>query len=138
MLKKYLLYTRCTDKIRPNELVDSTEAHSLREAKYNFEARWNGKYVITLEKGKMNHTVVLTKRYEEPIEEPIIVSARGSGKSRYVRVKIDAIRIEAVKEFADEFKKIAVCGKTSVFRFPYYQISMEAFDNLVKEMAGEG
>lgn len=43
------------------------------------------------------------------------------------------IKAEAVKEFADKFKKTAVCGKTSVFRFPYYQISMEAFDNLVKK-----
>lgn len=46
---------------------------------------------------------------------------------------ITAAEASAVKEFADEFKKIAVCGKTSVFRFPYYQISMEAFDNLVKK-----
>lgn len=53
-------------------------------------------------------------------------------------IDIDRIKAEAVKEFAEKFKKIAVCGKTSVFRFPYYQISKESFDNLVKEMVGEG
>lgn len=51
--------------------------------------------------------------------------------------KIERIYDEAVKEFVENFKKIAVCGKTSVFRFPYYQISMGAFDNLVKEKVGE-
>jgi predicted nuclease with TOPRIM domain len=47
------------------------------------------------------------------------------------------IKAEAVKEFADEFKKIAIKDKSPMFRIPYYQISVETFDNLVKERVGE-
>ena len=47
------------------------------------------------------------------------------------------IKAEAVKEFDERLKKEAICDKSPIFRIPYYQISVETFNNIVKEMRGE-
>ena len=42
-----------------------------------------------------------------------------------------------MQKFTEWLKKEAICDKSPIFRIPYYQISAETFNNLVKEMVGE-
>jgi hypothetical protein len=50
----------------------------------------------------------------------------------------NSIKAEAVKEFAERLKENAVFGTSPILRIPYYHISVDGIDNLVKEMVGEG
>ena len=57
-------------------------------------------------------------------------------EAKEARADIDQAVAEAIKEFAERFKAKAWVDKT-LLGFSYYQITFRAFDNLVKEMAGD-
>lgn len=51
-------------------------------------------------------------------------------------IEHEAIKISAVKDFAERFKSKAWVDKT-LLGYPYYNISFRTFNNLVKERVGD-
>ena len=90
-----------------------------------------------INRAQMKDVVALINRQKAEIERlkktEYILPARHCGKTRMVRVKLDEIRAEAIKEFAERLKE----ELANNLGCPITDTPRIIIDNLVKEMVGD-
>ena len=70
-------------------------------------------------------------------ESEFIMPARGGGKTHFVKMKIDTIKVEAVSEFVKELhKRFLFCGMHS--NGEINEIIKDVLKDFLKEKVGEG
>lgn len=66
-----------------------------------------------------------------------LIPARGSGKSSILKIRLDAIKLEAYKEFAERLKTEYAKGMNWFKKKESYYVDVGDIDNLLKELVRE-
>lgn len=110
-----------------NDIIKALECCDMPTDDFCAECYFKGENDCT---GKLTRaTIDLINRQKEEIEKL-------REHIELLDIENEAIKISAVKDFAERFKSKAWVDKT-LLGYPYYNISFRTFNNLVKEMVGD-